>query len=142
MTTVPFTEVLKVCWANKNNVQGCIRRREYFLFTLWMIILSFLIIIALCIVALIAALITGTPDAPSAILAFANLILAGFNIFLSIPHTIRRCHDLGLHGAFWLLFFIPLVNVIFGLYLLFAPTKFENNPYLKDKLFPTSYYVR
>ena len=39
------------------------------------------------------------------------------NLFI----TIKRLHDLNMSGWWVLLFLVPLLNVLFGLYLLFAP---------------------
>ncbi|AXI01734.1 DUF805 domain-containing protein [Aquirhabdus parva] len=52
------------------------------------------------------------------ILAFAVLYIAF--IYITIVYGIRRAHDINISGWWLLLFLIPIVNIIFGLYLLFA----------------------
>lgn len=49
-------------------------------------------------------------------------------VVLSLIVCIRRLHDLNKSGWLCLIFLIPIINVIFGLYLMLAPgTKGENN---------------
>jgi uncharacterized membrane protein YhaH (DUF805 family) len=50
-----------------------------------------------------------------------------FQIYLVIIAGVRRFHDLNRSGWYLLLAFIPLVNVVMILYLLFAPGKVEGN---------------
>ena len=50
-----------------------------------------------------------------------------FQTYLVIVAGIRRLHDLNRSGWYLLLAFIPLVNVVMILYLLFAPGKAEGN---------------
>ena len=50
-----------------------------------------------------------------AILIYIPLLIAGFT------YAVRRLHDLDKTGWLSLLFLVPLVNFILGLYILFAP---------------------
>ncbi len=50
-----------------------------------------------------------------------------FQIYVVINAGVRRLHDLNRSGWYLLLAFIPLVNVVMILYLLFAPGKVEGN---------------
>jgi uncharacterized membrane protein YhaH (DUF805 family) len=50
-------------------------------------------------------------------------------IYLGFAVTVRRCHDLGRSGWLTLLGFVPLVNLAFGLYLLFAKGQSGSNAY-------------
>lgn len=50
-------------------------------------------------------------------------------ILLWVPKAIKRLHDMGQSGAQTLLFAIPLINIFFSFYLLFAPGKKEENEY-------------
>jgi uncharacterized membrane protein YhaH (DUF805 family) len=71
-------------------------------------------------------------------LSFWLAVLAGwliwpwlpFQIYLVIIAGIRRLHDLNKSGWYLLLAFIPIVNIIMILYLLFAPGKVEGNRWL------------
>lgn len=53
-----------------------------------------------------------------------------FQIYVVIIAGIRRLHDLNRSGSYLLLAFVPLVNVVMILYLLFAPGKVESNRWL------------
>ncbi|TCM66425.1 uncharacterized membrane protein YhaH (DUF805 family) [Acinetobacter calcoaceticus] len=80
------------------------------------------------IVAIIAFASTGFESDPSiflssgmgifTILLFAILVIVF--LVLNINISIRRIHDLNKSGWLCLLFLLPAVNIIFGLYLLFA----------------------
>ena len=60
------------------------------------------------------------------IILFVGIVI--IFIVISVLITIRRLHDINKSGWMCLLFFIPVVNLIFALYLIFAPgTPGENN---------------
>ena len=59
------------------------------------------------------------------VLQIVNLVFAAFSVSL----IIRRLHDIGKTGWFILLAFIPFLNIIFVLYLLFTKGKPEDNIY-------------
>ena len=62
----------------------------------------------------------------------AMAIILVVSIFLIIGQwtlTIRRCHDLGLDGKLSFLYFIPGLNVLFGLYLLLRKGQDGTNRY-------------
>ncbi len=50
-----------------------------------------------------------------------------FQAYLVVVAGIRRLHDLNRSGWYLLLAFVPLVNVVMILYLIFAPGKAEGN---------------
>ena len=52
----------------------------------------------------------------------------------SIMLGIRRLHDLNKNGWFMLLAFVPLVNLVFALYLYLAPGQVGENQYGADPL--------
>jgi uncharacterized membrane protein YhaH (DUF805 family) len=54
-------------------------------------------------------------------LYWLQVALSLLGAYISIVAVIRRLHDLNLTSLLALLSFVPLVNVIFFLYLLFAP---------------------
>ena len=58
------------------------------------------------------------------------LVFSAVHIFL----TIRRLHDLNRSGWYYLVLFVPLVNVLFSLYLFFAPGTVGPNQYGADPL--------
>ena len=63
-------------------------------------------------------------DTSIGIFLFVTLLLL---MIPSIAITIRRLHDLDKSGFYYFLFFIPYVNFLFYMYLIFAPgTKYAN----------------
>ena len=66
--------------------------------------------------------------------AIYTLIIIIPFIWISITNSVKRLHDLGKSGWLALLFLIPVVNLIFGIYVaFFKGEKFDNkygpNPY-------------
>jgi len=62
---------------------------------------------------------------------FLSLITIACSIF-AIIQVVKRLHDINMSGWYWLLFFIPLINLIFGLYLLFKIGTNGANKYGED----------
>ena len=50
-------------------------------------------------------------------------IIFFFGVFLLIPNICRRLNDLAVSRLAFLLLFVPIVNILFELYLFFAPGK-------------------
>ena len=50
-------------------------------------------------------------------------IIFFLGVYLLIPNVIRRTNDLKMSRASFLLLFVPIVNILFELYLFFAPGK-------------------
>ena len=50
-------------------------------------------------------------------------IIFFLGVYLLIPNVCRRTNDLKMSRASFLLLFIPIVNILFELYLFFAPGK-------------------
>ncbi len=84
------------------------------------------IIAAIAIPVLNTGNITGEPDSQALIFIFI-LYLAPLTISLILAR--RRLHDLNKSGWLSLLFIVPLINIILGLYLMFAPGTMGNNNY-------------
>lgn len=61
-----------------------------------------------------------------AILYFIGSIVM---LVFSIMFGVQRLHDLGQSGWLYLLILVPLVNMIFWLYLAFAPGSYDSNQY-------------
>ena len=106
--------------------RGRVRRTTYFLQSLG-ISVGFVVLIV------ILALLTGgfiLEESIGAIL-FTFLITIGVTVILSFPF-VKRLHDLNLSGWFYWISFIPLVNIIFGLYVLFGRGSVGPNDYGPD----------
>lgn len=118
-------------WVKQNifTTEGRLNRLRYLKYTL---IWSFGAGAFLTVVVLLLSKITGSNegfllDAVDALIMFA---MGLGNLMLNI----RRCHDLDMHGAFALLCILPLINVLFTLYLLFARGTVGWNKYGADPL--------
>ncbi len=79
---------------------GRSRRREYWLFTLLLV----LVVIAIVLAAVLVGAGSGTSSA--VILALGMAALVGL-IVPSIAVSVRRLHDIGLSGWFYLVSFVP-----------------------------------
>ena len=85
MKTMGFVEAIKSVYSNFANFKGRARRSEYWYFTLFNIIISFIPIVCL---------------------------LGIINIIPGIAVCIRRLHDTGRRGWWLLLALVPIVNII------------------------------
>jgi uncharacterized membrane protein YhaH (DUF805 family) len=57
------------------------------------------------------------------------VLIYGVAIYFSVIFLIRRLHDRNHNGWLSLLIFVPVVNLVFTLYLLLAPSHNESNEY-------------
>lgn len=112
--------------------EGRISRMRYFVYSS---VVSLAVMAGVLLAGLVLLLVggllslVGLPvEVLSGIGILIGVVLYIVAIVLIIRWTIlRRLHDLGLSGWMILLMLIPLVNVIFGLYVTFAPGKPEAN---------------
>ena len=73
-------------------------------------------------------LLLKTGSVPPTYLAIVVGILVYLPIIaVSLVYTKRRLNDLDFSGWFGLLMLVPFLNILFGLYLLFAPGSSGNN---------------
>lgn len=113
----------KVMTSHFANFSGRARRKEYWSFALF----AMLALIAAVGIGMAADSSSGTlEDYPPVTIALVVLVMLVFFI-PSISVMVRRIHDLGLSGWFYLLFFIPYVgNLILLVFALMPSQKFEN----------------
>lgn len=105
----------------------------------WLFIVSMLYSCVLFIIAgiaVVALMQTGSQN-PAALLQsglgyfvifLAVIVVIAFTV-INICIAIRRIHDLNKSGWLWLLFLIPIVNIIFGIYMMCAKGTEGNNNY-------------
>lgn len=104
----------KVFLKNYANFSGRARRKEFWYF----ILMEFLIGIVLFVIAMLSSEEFGED---SAAFTASIIIFFGFLLAVFIPHlavVVRRLHDTGKSGWWWLLGVIPLVSYIGGIILL------------------------
>ena len=101
--------------------KGRLNRKPYFLYNLGIGMMS----------GLIQFIVESSNSSLIAILGFvAVLILTG----CSISVMVKRLHDLDKSGYFGFIMLIPLVNIFFGLYLLFFKGTTGYNRFGEDPL--------
>ncbi|UAB75860.1 DUF805 domain-containing protein [Mesoflavibacter sp. SCSIO 43206] len=94
---------LKVVRDNYANFEGRARRKEYWMFTLFQIIIIFIL-------ALLGGLLGGASESVLGMLPLGIYALATF--IPGIAVTVRRLHDTNKSGWYYLLSFIPYIGGI------------------------------
>ena len=122
-----FLTILKEHYADFN---GRARRKDYWVFTLWSAIISFV----LCFLVGFPLRFSGVDDAISLSIVYGIVYLFGLAILLpSIALGVRRLHDIGKSGLWYLSCLVPVAGSI--LLLIFfcrdsqpGPNKWGANP--------------
>ena len=98
----------------------------------YMILLAIIASLSKFVMSCMIMMFTNDPNAPIIMLITLMwaLIAGAGNVMLMI----RRLHDLGKHGIFWLVALIPFVGLIFSIYLFCAPGQVGWNEYGADPL--------
>ena len=99
--------------------KGRIRRRDYD-------------IIAIVIGLIYSPLIIYIDSFPASLLSLPIYLLAAALFVLAVFQIIKRLHDLGLRGLYWLVILIPIINIGFDLWLMFKPGIEGPNKYGED----------
>lgn len=110
--------------------QGRIGRLRYLAYGL----LSYLVLIPVfMLIGLAAGFSGGDPEAGMGVLGGIGILIGVIAYIFLVVYAFmlakRRFNDLGQSGWLSLLFIIPLVNMIVGLFLIFAPGKPVTNQY-------------
>lgn len=113
-----FIEAVKICFAKYATFEGRASRSEYW----WFALFYFLVMIVCGILAIPFA------DSEAGFLfVMALMVIASLAMIVPIyAVTIRRLHDIGKSGWFILLFFIPYVGALIGLYFVCKQSDFDN----------------
>lgn len=77
----------------------------------------------------IVGAISGNPNATAGVMAIVSMVAYIVVMAATIIFMIKRLHDLNWTGWLSLLTLVPLVNILFGLILIFAPGNAEPNKY-------------
>lgn len=114
--------------------QGRLNRWAYFVAGIKLFLMSLIPYILLGIGAAMLGADSGAANVLGLILLLPSLVLILPFIAASLMLEIRRCHDLGHSGWIILIGFIPYVNILFFLYVLFCPGTKGPNQYGEDPL--------
>ena len=98
----------------------------------YMIMLALVSGISTFVMSSMLTFFTGNHESPAIMLVTLMwaLIAGAGNVMLMI----RRLHDLGKHGMFWLIALIPFIGLIFSIYLFCAPGQVGWNQFGADPL--------
>jgi len=106
---------------------GRLGRLRYFGYS---VVATFLLYILFGIVVMVVAGVAGsTPEAASAIIGGLYFLVMIAGLVIAVFLGVQRLHDLDKSGWLWLLFLVPIVNILFSFYLLFAPGSEGENQY-------------
>jgi len=111
---------------------GRIGRVRYLAYNMGMYFLMYVAILIFSVVVQLFVAADGAAPAAGPMQGFVGLVFILLYLALMvylIIYTVRRLHDMDASGWFSLLFIIPVVNVIFGIVLLFAPGTASSNRY-------------
>lgn len=116
-TVVAGTPVTQICTKTAwYSVKGRLNRLSYFL--------RIMILFPVALVGL--GIMELSNEIPGILLGLAIIIYVSIT---GVFQEIKRLHDVGMSGWFCLIGMIPIVNAIFGLYVLFFPGDSGTNQY-------------
>lgn len=110
-------------YKNYANFSGRSGRTEYWTFTLFHFVLSFVVIVLIMTFALFEQVLVAT------ILGLTYLLLTLVLVIPSFAITVRRFHDLGLSGLMILFNFIPVIGPWIILFYMLFPSEDGMNQY-------------
>jgi len=120
---------LKVVRDNYSNFEGRARRQEYWMFTLFHVIILFIL-------ALIGGMVSGFSDSTFGFVPIGIYLLG--TIIPSIAVTVRRLHDINKSGWFYLVGMIPYVGGFIMLFFTCKNGDVGSNQYGPDPKNPNS----
>lgn len=121
-----FAEAIQSVFTKYNKLEGRSPRSEYWYWRLFVFIVSMVAIIPVILVAMMVR--QGDVWALLPFLIAGGAIWA-FLFLLTITVTVRRLHDQGLNGWFYLLFLIPSVGWLIELVFMLQPSHEGSNRY-------------
>ncbi len=115
--------------------KGRISRSTYFSSILLLVLLNFLALSVMFLLIHLIAYVSGSSGSSGSSgfsEAITKLIVSGIMLFTVYAYcvlTMKRLHDLGHSGWYVLLYFVPIFNLLFYLYLLFKGSHHYDNKY-------------
>ena len=123
---------LRVLKENYVNFNGRARRKEFWIFQLFLIIISTICFVLDNILGTVFTIDAGPAGLISLPCGWLYFLFGIFHFLPSLSVLVRRLHDVGKSGWFFLILFIPIVN-LWVLYLLckdgdHGENSYGNNP--------------
>jgi uncharacterized membrane protein YhaH (DUF805 family) len=113
-----FSQAIQTVFANHKSIKGRATRSEYWYWILFTVIVRLVTAIPVIMMAMV------TPDWSMLVPFFlAALAISLFLWLLTIAVAIRRLHDQGLNGYFYLLFLIPSIGSLIELVMMLQPSQ-------------------
>jgi uncharacterized membrane protein YhaH (DUF805 family) len=113
-----FSQAIQSVFANYKSIKGRATRSEYWYWILFTVIVRLVTAIPVIMMAMV------TPDWSMLVPFFlAALAISLFLWLLTIAVAIRRLHDQGLNGYFYLLFLIPSIGSLIELVMMLQPSQ-------------------
>lgn len=117
-----FADSISTCFRKFTDINGRASRSEYWWFYLFSVMVNILLLMALLLIGYLIADILGM-----ILLGDIGLKLLPFVSFLLLfAVTIRRLHDTGHSGLWYLIFLVPLIGPFWLLILLMTGNNDEN----------------
>ena len=130
-----FTEAIKTCFSKLFTCKGRASRSEYWYFILFLTLMfiAIIAIISISIVSFNSNTRTSGNTTTGGMLSM--LLMMALIFFIAAPFcvTIRRLHDIGKPGAYFLFNFIPYIGSFILLYFMCLPSD-DNNQYGENTL--------
>ena len=120
---------LKVMRDNYTNFSGRARRKEYWMFTLVYVIISTGCTVLDNVLGTVFMMDAGPLGEISMGYGWAYIICWLIHFIPGLALAVRRLHDVGKSGWFYLIFLIPIIGVIWLLVLFCLEGKKEDNKY-------------
>lgn len=124
METMKFSEAIQSVFSRYNKLEGRSPRSEYWYWMLFVVIVQLASAIPIIMIAMIVTDIYTL--LPFLIAAGA---IGAFLFLLTITVSVRRLHDQGLNGYFFLLFLIPSFGSLISLVFMLQPSQPGSNKY-------------
>ncbi|WP_119396212.1 DUF805 domain-containing protein [Salinibius halmophilus] len=128
------TEVVDTRCEDIFSTKGRIGRMRYFAYGAALALASMAVFLVMGVAYMIVSVVLGLIGLPDSIADSIGYVVFFVSYIALIVYSLRmlvfrRLHDLGHSGWLFLLSFIPLVNIIFGLYMILAPGNATANQY-------------
>ncbi len=125
-----FTQSIKTVFSKYATFDGRARRREYWWFALFRLLINAFFYIT--IMAILASLNDNDNAFSMSAILIVFVLYSIINLAILLPSIavlVRRLHDIGKDGLYFLLYFVPLIGQIFLIVLMIQDSDPEENAF-------------